>query len=156
MTTDSDLACSPRGSKGEIEAGTAFSPLFDPHGLIPAIVSDASSGQVLMFAYMNREALASTLRTGYGHFWSRSRERLWQKGEDSGNKLRVVEVRTDCDQDVVWLRAVVEGDGVACHTGAPSCFYRRLAGSPTASPHLEHAPLVLPEAACLRHPDDPA
>lgn len=79
-----------------------------------------------MFAWMNPEALALTLTSGLAHFWSRSRRRLWQKGEESGNLLRVCEVRTDCDQDVLWLRVTVEGAGAACHTGARSCFYRKL------------------------------
>ena len=79
-----------------------------------------------MFAWMNAEALALTLETRVGHFWSRSRSRLWKKGEESGNLLRVSELRTDCDQDVVWLKVSVEGDGVACHTGERSCFYRSL------------------------------
>lgn len=115
-----------RGSAADIEQGLVFQPKFDGDGLIPAIVSDAASGEVFMFAWMNTEALALTLETGVGHFWSRSRRRLWKKGEDSGNLLRVAEVRTDCDQDVLLLKVRVEGDGVACHTGARSCFYRSL------------------------------
>jgi phosphoribosyl-AMP cyclohydrolase len=115
---------SPRGSVQEIESGGMFSPLFDQDGLIPAIVTDAAGGEVLMFAWMNREALALTIGTGLAYFWSRSRDRLWLKGEESGNRLRVVEVRTDCDQDVVWLRVTVEGQALACHTGRRSCFYR--------------------------------
>ncbi len=115
-----------RGNSAEIETGEAFSPLFDRDGLLPAIVSDADTDQVLMFAWMNEDALALTLTTGYAHFWSRSRRRLWQKGEQSGNRLRVIEARTDCDQDVVLLRVAIEGDGVACHTGARSCFYRSI------------------------------
>jgi phosphoribosyl-AMP cyclohydrolase len=116
----------PRGDKESIEAGLAFQPKFDADGLIPAIVTDAGTGEVLMFAWMNAEALALTLKSGVGHFWSRSRRALWKKGEESGNILRVVELRTDCDQDVLWLRAAVEGDGLACHTGRRSCFYRSL------------------------------
>ncbi len=103
-----------------------FQPKFDADGLIPAIVTDAASGGVLMFAWMNAEALALTMETRVGHFWSRSRGRLWKKGEDSGNVLDVAEILTDCDQDVVWLKVRVQGDGVACHTGARSCFYRAL------------------------------
>lgn len=110
-----------------IETTRDFTPRFDEHGLLPAIVTDAGGGGVLMFAFMNAEALALTLSTGYGHFFSRSRARLWKKGEESGNLLKVVEIRTDCDQDVVWLRVDVEGRGLACHTGARSCFYRRVA-----------------------------
>src|SRR5258708_5755810 len=107
----------PRGSSAEVEQGVVFQPKFDADGLIPAIVTDAASGDVLMFAWMNAEALALTLETRVGHFWSRSRAKLWKKGEESGNLLRVSELRTDCDQDVVWLKAAIQGDGVACHTG---------------------------------------
>ncbi len=94
-----------------------------------------------MFAWMNAEALAATLETGLGHFWSRSRARLWKKGEESGNLLRVAEVRTDCDQDVLWLAVHVDGDGLACHTGAPSCFYRKVvpAAAPGTAARLEPA-----------------
>jgi phosphoribosyl-AMP cyclohydrolase len=122
MVSPSDFAA--RGSPQEIEQGPVFQPRFDADGLIPAIVTDAGSGEVLMFAWMNREALALTLKTRVGHFWSRSRKRLWRKGEESGNVLEVVELLTDCDQDVVWLKVTIEGQGVACHTGARSCFYR--------------------------------
>jgi phosphoribosyl-AMP cyclohydrolase len=115
-----------RGTAAEIERGLAFQPRFDADGLIPAVVTDAASGEVLMFAWMNAEAVALTLETRIGHFWSRSRGKLWKKGEESGNLLRVAEVRTDCDQDVLWLTVSVGGDGVACHTGAKSCFYRSL------------------------------
>ena len=115
-----------RGSTAEVEAGLTFQPKFDADGLIPAIVTDAGSGEVLMFAWMNAEALALTLETRLAHFWSRSRNKLWRKGEESGNVLTVEEMRTDCDQDVVWLKAAVAGDGVACHTGERSCFYRSL------------------------------
>ena len=116
----------PRGSPNEIEQGTAFAPKFDRDGLIPAIVSDHQTGAVLMFAFMDAAALQATLATGEAHFWSRSRARQWRKGEDSGNTLGVIEMLTDCDQDVVWLRVKVAGSGVACHTGAASCFYRRV------------------------------
>jgi phosphoribosyl-AMP cyclohydrolase len=115
-----------RGRTEDIERGLVFQPAFDADGLIPAIVTDAASGEVLMFAWMNAEALALTLETKVAHFWSRSRRRLWRKGEESGNVLSVAEVRTDCDQDVLWLKVAVAGDGVACHTGARSCFYRSL------------------------------
>jgi phosphoribosyl-AMP cyclohydrolase len=115
-----------RGSKEAVEEGFEFQPKFDADGLIPAIVTSAASGEVLMFAWMSEEALALTLKTGVGHFWSRSRQQLWKKGEESGNLLKVVEMRTDCDQDVVWMRVEVQGDGLACHTERPSCFYRML------------------------------
>ena len=124
----------PRGTPQEIERGMTFQPKFDAEGLIPAIVTDSSSGAVLMFAWMNAQALALTIETRVGHFWSRSRAQLWKKGEESGNVLDVSEVLTDCDQDVVWLKARLQGDGVACHTGARSCFYRAVQlGNPPAA-----------------------
>jgi len=116
----------PRGSTAEVEQGHQFQPKFDADGLLPAIVSDALSGEVLMFAWMNAEALRLTLATGFAHFFSRSRRALWKKGEASGNFLSVREMRTDCDQDVLWLRVALEAGGVACHTGSRSCFYRIL------------------------------
>jgi phosphoribosyl-AMP cyclohydrolase len=116
----------PAGGGEKIETTLRFSPRFGPDGLIPAIVTDLQSGDVLMFAHMNEAALKKTLATGLAHFWSRSRGKLWMKGEESGNLLRVGEVRTDCDQDVIWLAVTVEGTGVACHTGERSCFYRRV------------------------------
>jgi phosphoribosyl-AMP cyclohydrolase len=125
-----------RGSQDEIERGRAFQPGFDADGLMPAIVTDAASGEVLMFAWMNSEAIALTLETRIGHFWSRSRRKLWKKGEESGNLLHVAEVRTDCDQDVLWLRVSVGGDGVACHTGTRSCFYRSLPLGAPPSPDM--------------------
>jgi len=131
---------SPRGSKESIEAGLSFQPKFDADGLIPAIVSDADTGEVLMFAWMNADALALTIEQGVGHFWSRSRRALWKKGEESGNVLRVVELRTDCDQDVVWLRVTVAGDGLACHTGRRSCFYRSVPLGPAPHDALHPVP----------------
>ena len=123
-----------RGTTVEVESGLAFSPRFDADGLIPAIVTDAASGELLMLAWMNAEALATTLETRIGHFWSRTRAKLWKKGEESGNVLEVREVRTDCDQDAIWLKVAVGGDGVACHTGERSCFYRALALGVRPSP----------------------
>ena len=139
MTKSTPDLFAPRGDAKALESGLSFAPKFDAEGLIPAIVTDASSGAVLMFAHMNAEALRLTLETGRAHFWSRSRAKLWQKGEDSGNVLQVREIRTDCDQDVVWIMASVAGAGVACHTGAASCFYRRvvLAGSDIKTAALE-------------------
>jgi phosphoribosyl-AMP cyclohydrolase len=123
-----------RGTQAEVESGLAFAPKFDADGLIPAIVTDAASGEVLMLAWMNAEALATTIETRIGHFWSRSRAKLWKKGEESGNVLAVSEVRTDCDQDAIWLKVAVAGDGVACHTGERSCFYRSLSLGARPSP----------------------
>ena len=96
-----------------------------PEGLVPAIVQDASTGRVLMFAWMNREALERTGATGEAHYWSRSRLRLWRKGEESGHVQRVHELRIDCDADAVLLRVEQIG-GIACHTGRERCFFRRL------------------------------
>jgi phosphoribosyl-AMP cyclohydrolase len=126
----------PRGTPAEVEAGLTFQPRFDSDGLIPAIVTDAASGEVLMFAWMNADAVALTLETRIAHFWSRSRRCLWRKGQESGNFLDVSEVRTDCDQDVLWIRAMVNGAGVACHTGARSCFYRSLPLGTAATPGM--------------------
>jgi phosphoribosyl-AMP cyclohydrolase len=103
-----------------------FQPRFDAEGLIPAIVTDARDGTLLMFAHLNREALRKTRETGLAYFWSRSRRALWKKGETSGEMLEVREVLTDCDQDVLQIKAVPQGRGAACHTGRRSCFYRRL------------------------------
>ena len=114
----------PPSDKAALEEGEAFSPRFDRDGLVTAIVTDAGDGTLLMVAHMNAEALALTLETGLAHFWSRSRGTLWKKGETSGNMLRVTEVRTDCDQDAVWLRVEVGGHDATCHTGRRSCFYR--------------------------------
>jgi phosphoribosyl-AMP cyclohydrolase len=125
------------GATSQREEGLAFTPRYDADGLIPAIVTEENSGQVLMFAYMNVEALALTLETGFAHFWTRSRQKLWMKGEESGNRLRVTTVRTDCDQDVLWLTAVVEGNGVACHTARKSCFYRRIVRAADGTLSLE-------------------
>ena len=106
------------------ETGSALDPKWDANGLITGVVTDAASGELLMVAHLNAEALALTQATGEAHFWSRSRGRIWRKGEESGNVLRVVEVWIDCDQDALWIKA--EAAGPACHTGAKSCFYRRV------------------------------
>ncbi len=97
---------------------------FDEKGLIPVIAQDAESREVLMLAYANKEAVLKTLKSGYAHYWSRSRKKLWKKGETSGNLQEVVEVRVDCDGDA--LLYIVRQKGVACHTGNFTCFYRRL------------------------------
>ena len=102
-----------------------FLPRFDSFGLITAVAIDHATGRLLMLAHMNADAIARTRETGLAHFWSRSRGRLWMKGETSGHVLRVIEIRVDCDQDALEL--VVEPAGPACHTLAPSCFYRRIA-----------------------------
>ncbi len=116
-----------RGNAVDVEEGAEFAPKFDARGLIPAICTHADSGEVLMFAWMNAEALAATLHDGLATFYSRSRGKLWRKGETSGETLCVVEARTDCDQDVIWLKVLPQGRGAACHTGRKSCFYRIIA-----------------------------
>lgn len=105
---------------------------FAGKGLLPAIIQDAASGRVLMLAYMNQDALRLTLETGETHFWSRSRQQLWRKGETSGHQQRVREIDYDCDADALLIQ--VEQAGVACHTGHPTCFYRRLFSAESVSP----------------------
>lgn len=110
--------------KHALERGAAIAPRFDANGLIAAVATHAETGEVLMFAWMNAEALALTLSTGQAHYYSRSRQALWLKGETSGQVQQVVEARIDCDQDCVWIKVLPQGDGGACHVGFRSCFYR--------------------------------
>jgi phosphoribosyl-AMP cyclohydrolase len=107
----------------DIEEGKVFIPKYDADGLITAVVTDASSGELLMVAHMNAQALSRTVETGEAWYFSRSRKQLWKKGESSGHVQRVKELRVDCDQDAIWLRVEQVGAG-ACHTGRRSCFYR--------------------------------
>ena len=107
----------------DIEEGLTLTPQFGAEGLITAVVTDAASGDVLMVAHMNAEALAKTIESGEAWYFSRSRQKLWKKGESSGHVQRVVEARVDCDQDAIWLKVEQHGAG-ACHTGRRSCFYR--------------------------------
>jgi phosphoribosyl-AMP cyclohydrolase len=140
MTSASPTTFPPPGSKQDLESGTMLSPKFDANGLIAAVATDVVTGEVLMLAWMNADALRQTIETRVAHFWSRSYRRLWKKGEESGNVLSVEEMRMDCDQDAVWLRVRVAGPGVACHTGKRSCFYRRIELGPEAAiaPRLTH------------------
>ena len=108
----------------EIERGTALAPRFDAAGLIAAVATHAETGEVLMLAWMDAEALRLTLETRQAHYYSRSRQGLWKKGETSGQVQAVIEVRVDCDQDAVLLKVIPGGDGGACHVGFRSCFYR--------------------------------
>lgn len=110
--------------KTALEEGDVFTPRFDAAGLVTTVVTDADDGMLLMVAHMNADALSLTIETGIAHYWSRSRGKLWKKGETSGNFQRVVEMRTDCDQDAVWLKVKVAGIDATCHTGRRSCFYR--------------------------------
>ena len=110
------------GVINDIEEGLTFKPKFDASGLVTCVATDAGTGEVLMVAHMNDEALRKTIASGEAWYFSRSRNSLWRKGESSGHVQRVVEMRIDCDQDAVWIR--VEQTGAACHTGRRSCFYR--------------------------------
>jgi len=112
-------------STRDIEEGLTFTPTFDKDGLVSAVVTDAASGDVLMVAHMNADAIARTVESGEAWYYSRSRKKLWKKGESSGHVQRVVELRVDCDQDALWLKVEQAGPG-ACHTGRRSCFYRAL------------------------------
>ncbi len=107
----------------DTEEGLALLPKFDADGLVTAVVTDAANGDVLMVAHMNAEALAKTIESGEAWYFSRSRKKLWKKGEESGHVQRVTELRVDCDQDAVWIKVEQQGPG-ACHTGRRSCFYR--------------------------------
>jgi phosphoribosyl-AMP cyclohydrolase len=118
---DSVLFAAPAGA-AELEEGAALTPKFDADGLVTVVATDAKSGDVLMVAHMNAQALAKTIATGEAWYFSRSRQALWKKGETSGHTQRVVEMRIDCDQDALWIK--VEQVAGACHTGRRSCFYR--------------------------------
>jgi phosphoribosyl-AMP cyclohydrolase len=115
---------STSASTNEREEGLAFQPEFDASGLVTCVATDVATGDVLMVAHMNDEALRRTIESGDAWYFSRSRNALWRKGETSGQTQRVVEMRMDCDQDAVWIR--VEQTGAACHTGRQSCFYRKV------------------------------
>jgi len=117
----------PLSNKTEQEEGDILAPKFDTDGLITAIAVDAADGAVLMLAYMNAEALELTISTGIAHYWSRSRQSLWKKGETSGNLQDVAEILVDCDQDAILLRVSVRGHDATCHTGRRSCFFRKVA-----------------------------
>ena len=127
------------------EEGLAFQPKFDASGLVTCVATDAATGELLMVAHMNDEALRKTIATGEAWYFSRSRNALWRKGETSGQTQRVVEMRTDCDQDAVWVR--VEQVGAACHTGRKSCFYRKVEADAGG------AKLVFADAERLFDPD---
>ena len=123
--TGGNIAFQPRKSVEQVEEGTDLAPRFDAQGLIAAVTTDASSGEVLMQGYMNAEALQRTIETGEAHYYSRSRQALWHKGATSGLTQRIVELMVDDDQDCVWLKVDVAG-GASCHVGYRSCFYRRV------------------------------
>lgn len=116
----------PFASAAEQEEGSVLAPRFDEKGLVTAVVSDFESGVLLMVAHMDSEALSLTVSTGIAHYFSRSRQKLWKKGETSGALQSVREIRVDCDQDAVWLRVEVSKPDETCHTHRPTCFYRRV------------------------------
>ena len=120
-------------STDALEKGAELTPRFDSNGLITAIAQDAATGEILMLAHMNVEALRKTIETGQAHYYSRSRDQLWLKGETSGQIQTVIELRTDCDQDAILLKVKVGGDGGACHVGYRSCFYRILETAPAGT-----------------------
>ena len=124
LSSQSSHLFGARGTTRDIEEGARLTPKFDADGLMPCAVTDHESGAMLMFAYMNAEALALTIETGEAHYWSRSRGELWRKGATSGHIQKVVDLRVDCDQDALWM--VVEQVGAACHVGYRSCFYRSI------------------------------
>jgi phosphoribosyl-AMP cyclohydrolase len=128
----------PQTTKAEVELGTLLQPKFGSDGTIPCITVDHATNEVLMFAFMNAESLARTIETRKATYWSRSRGKLWLKGEESGNVLRVVDLFVDCDQDVLLLKVENAGPG-ACHNGYRSCFYRRLAPGARAGAGLSPA-----------------
>lgn len=139
-----------RASREQVERGLVFAPKFDAEGLIPAIAVCVDSGEVVMQAYMNREALTKTVETGEAHYWSRSRKELWHKGATSGHVQKVRELRVDCDQDCLLLKVEVLGPGT-CHLGYPSCFHRAVVvenagGGPLALKRVEE-PSFDPDAA---------
>lgn len=122
------------GTREDTESGTRFTPRFNAEGLIGCITCEAKSGDVLMFAWMNEEALQKTIETGQAHYWSRSRGELWHKGATSGMVQHVVEMRADCDQDTLLLKVRIDGPAAACHMGYRSCFYRSVPLGGTAGP----------------------
>lgn len=130
MTTNANSPFAPRGDKPAIEEGQLLAPKFDEHGLIPAVAVDHQTGQVLMVAYMNDQSLRKTLEIGEAVYFSRSRQKLWHKGESSQMVQKVKEILIDCDQDTLVLRVEQVGPG-CCHVGYRSCFYRKVA---TANP----------------------
>ncbi len=119
----------PSASKQDQELGPVFAPKFDSQGLVTAVTVDHTSKAVLMVAHMNAQAIEATLESGYAHYWSRSRQKLWKKGESSGELQKVAAIYTDCDQDALVLEVDVEGAGSACHNGFRSCFYRLVQGA---------------------------
>lgn len=143
------VALHPRTSVEQVEEGRELALKFDEHGLLACVTTDATSGEVLMLGYMNREALEKTIQTGEAHYWSRSRQVLWHKGVTSGLVQLVEELRIDDDQDAVWLRVRVSDSGASCHVGYRSCFYRRV---PVAAERTQGQKLVFTETSKIFDP----
>jgi phosphoribosyl-AMP cyclohydrolase len=141
---------SSRLSVQQVEEGLALAPKFDRDGLIPVVTTDADSGEVLMIATMDAEALLRTIATREAHYWSRSRQRRWKKGATSGLVQDVIEMRVDDDQDALWLRVRIRGSGASCHVGYRSCFYRSVSLEPDEDGHQIR--LRLEEAAKVFDP----
>ncbi len=136
---DACLPPAPPPDRRLVEEGEALLPAFDANGLVTCVTQHAETGEVLMVAHMNGEALARTIETGEAWYWSRSRKSLWHKGDTSGQVQSVVEMRVDCDQDAIVLKVRVGGDGGCCHTGRRSCFYRSVpVGKPVSQAILKH------------------
>jgi len=146
----SDNSFAKRGDKKAVEEGLKLSPKFDAAGLLPVVATDAVTGDVLMLAYMNAEALAKTIATGEAYYWSRSRSELWHKGATSGHVQKIVELRVDCDQDAIWLKVTVGGTGASCHVGYKSCFFRSV---PIGKPLVEGGEMQLTEPEKTFDPD---
>ena len=146
---DCTTAFSSRGDKSQVEEGLAFSPKFDQDGLIPAMAIDAKTREPLMLAYMNAESLRQTITLGEAVYWSRSRKELWHKGATSGHIQKIIEIRTDCDQDALVLMVEQIGAG-ACHSGRNSCFYRKLLPCPEDGP----VTMVFTESQKSFNPDE--
>jgi phosphoribosyl-AMP cyclohydrolase len=132
-----DITFYARESVEQVEEGAQLAPKFDQNGVIPVVTTDFSSGELLMHAYMNEEALRMTIQTGEAYYWSRSRECLWHKGATSGLVQRIEDMRIDDDQDCIWLRVSVGGSGASCHVGYRSCFYRSVPFGTAAGRPLE-------------------
>jgi phosphoribosyl-AMP cyclohydrolase len=152
LTLNSNTIFGARVTVEQVEEGTELAPKFDAHGLMPAVTTDHTSGELLMHGYMNAEALAKTIETGEAHYFSRSRQALWHKGATSGLTQKVVELMIDDDQDCVWLRVDVAG-GASCHVGYRSCFYRKVPVAADATKHTGALPLEFTETEKVFDPE---
>lgn len=130
----------PPSAAQQLEEGASLTPKFDRDGLITCVATRAGSGEVLMVAHMNAQALAKSIETGEAWYWSRSRQELWHKGETSGQIQKIIDMRIDCDQDTLWIMVEVSGDGGCCHTGRDDCFYRQVTRNGDGVPVLRMAP----------------